>query len=69
MDEGERGVFVPSPPSSVPAVLAVKGIAPPAAVPRGPRALSQLCLRRGLSYPLELKSRASPGGPVNPAPE
>jgi hypothetical protein len=32
MDVSERGVFGPSPPSSVPAVLAVKGIAPETAL-------------------------------------
>jgi hypothetical protein len=32
MDGGEFGVIVPSPPSSVPAVLAVKGIAPETAL-------------------------------------
>lgn len=32
MDESEFGIFSPSPPSSVPAVLAFKGIAPETAL-------------------------------------
>jgi hypothetical protein len=58
MDGSECGVFSPSSPSSVPAVLAVKGIAPerrspPAAVPGRSCAPGGLCLRRGLSKPLD----------------
>ena len=64
MDGSERGVLGPSPPSSVPAVLAVKGIAPETALAACGGASVPACTRpvvppAGLSYPLEWKSRAS----------
>jgi hypothetical protein len=57
MDGSERGVFGPSPPSSVPAVLAVKGIAP----------VTALAAYGGTSVPACPRQVAPPAGAQLPA--